>query len=546
MPAYINYQKEIIVHLLTTRTGNKKIAVYLPKIQRYINDIKTLEGRRWNPTEVRWEIPIANLKKLKQLFPDAQYSEGIAEFENIQKEKDQLIIKEYKEIASQIDLSKPLPNGMTLFDHQVTGIKRMLQFRRIILADEMGLGKTLQALVTVKILSEQLGYYVIIVCPASLTEKPWNKLAQSIKISGLKYSIYSWAKMPSPPPKNYIVVADEAHYSQSGTKTKRGKAFLELSEHDNCRGVYCLTGTPMKNGRPINIFPLLQAVRHPLSEDSKFFQTRYCDAHLRKIPRKNKKAVQFWDASGATRLEELNEKIKDTLIRRTKKECLDLPDKLRVLREAELSTASKEIYDTTLNRLRRTYQERLDKEEIQEGGEAMIMLGHLSHAGALGKIETAYELAEEVIEEGNQVVLFSSFVEPLTKLYEKFKANHITTEMLIGDTKHRDKLVENFLAGKSKVFLLSMAGGVGIDLFTASTIILINRPYTPGDCMQIEDRLHRIGQKNPVTSIWLQYGDADKHIDDILYSKSVNIGSALGDKTPEAVISFVKKYFKKK
>jgi len=92
-----------------------------------------------------------------------------------------------------------------------------------------------------------------------------------------------------------------------------------------------------------------------------------------------------------------------------------------------------------------------------------------------------------------------------------------------------------------------MAGGLGIDLYTSTTIILINRPWTPGDVLQIEDRLHRIGQKNPVTSIWLQYGEVDEHVDAILESKNQNISQVLqsGSKGDD-IITFAKKYFKGK
>jgi hypothetical protein len=66
--------------------------------------------------------------------------------------------------------------------------------------------------------------------------------------------------------------------------------------------------------------------------------------------------------------------------------------------------------------------------------------------------------------------------------------------------------------------------------------------------LQIEDRLHRIGQKNAVTSIWLQYGEVDIHVDAILESKSMNISEVLKSKSTGAddIITFAKKFFKKK
>jgi len=530
------------VFILVGRDGTKRLAIITAYNKQVIDKIKTIEGRRWNQEQMRWEVPMITLEKVKSMFPNAEYSEGLKDYEENISQKDRFISEEYKKISSEIDLTKPLPDGKTPFAHQRTGILRMIKYRRQILADDMGLGKTIQCLVAAKILSEYYGWNIIIISPVSLIEKPWTRDAIALKISKLKFSVHSWAKIPAPPPVNYILIADEAHSAQAGTKTIRGKAFLELATNDNCMACFPATGTPIKNGRPINIFPLLQAVKHDLSKDSRYFQLRYCDAHLKQFGKKNPK--KFWDVNGSSHLEELHLKIKDAMIRRTKKDCLDLPEKLRVLREAELSDESIKIYNDTLKRLRQTYQERLDSGEIKEGGEALVMLGQLANAGALGKIESAYEIAEEVIEEGNQVVIFSTFVEPLHALKDKFETAGVAAELLIGDTKDRGSLVDRFLAGKSKVFLLSMAGGVGIDLYTATTIILINRPFTPGDCIQIEDRLHRIGQKNQVTSIWLQYGEVDAHIDDILYNKSINISEVVGDKVKESVISFAKKYLK--
>ena len=532
-------EKSISVNLMTDKNGNNKIAVQMPKVYDYINKIKTLEGRRWNPTYLRWELPMQNLNRLKQIFPNASYSDGIENYESILQEKDELVLKEFKKISANLDLSKPLPNKMIPFKHQKEGILRLLRTRRLILADDMGLGKTLQSLVAAKILSEYYNWIIIIVCPVSLKDN-WERTALALKISKLKFSVHSWAKIPVSPPKDFIFIADEAHYAQAGTKTVRGKAFLKLASNDGCKACYLVTGTPIKNGRPINIFPLLEAVRHELSQDSRYFQLRYCNAHLRQIGRK----VKFWDTSGAGYLQELHDKIKNVMIRRTKKECLDLPEKLRVLREADFSPDAISNYNETLYNLRKKYKDRVESGEIKEDAEAMVMLQHLAHAGAIGKVDSTLELAMEVVEEGNQVVIFSTFLEPLNTLVNKFSKEKVTTELLIGDTKDRQGAVDNFLAKKSQVFLLSMAGGVGIDLYTANTIILINRPWTPGDTIQIEDRLHRIGQQNAVTSIWLQYGEVDKHVDDVLYNKSLNIDSVLADKSKDSIISFAKKFLK--
>ncbi len=524
---------------IITGTKVKKIALSFPYNKEIVEKIRSFEGRKWDAEKLQWELPISHLSRLKEMFPYAILTQDVLDYEENQKQLEEKEKEEVDKILAELDLTKPLPDGKILFEHQRTGILRMLKNRRHILADDMGLGKTLQSLVVAKILSGYYGWNIIIICPVSL-KLNWEREAVSLQISNNKLSIHSWAKIPDPPKYEYLLIADEAHYAQAGTKTIRGKAFLKLANNINCKACYCLTGTPIKNGRPINLFPLLKAIKHELSVDKSYYQIRYCNAHYRKLGK-----TQFWDVTGASNLDELNEKLKSVMIRRTKKECLDLPEKLRVLREAELSKEAIELYNKTLDNLRANYNERLIQGLIKEGGEEMIMLQHLAHAGALGKVDTAFELASEVIEEGNQVVIFSTFTEPLKMLKDKLEKSGLPTGLLIGETKDRQKLVDEFLSGTSRAFLLSMAGGVGIDLYTATTIILINRAWTPGDVLQIEDRLHRIGQKNPVTSIWLQYGEADKHVDEILEKKSINISHVLSgrDKLDDEIIKFAKKYF---
>ena len=133
----------------------------------------------------------------------------------------------------------------------------------------------------------------------------------------------SWAKIPTPAEImrrrgrscedrsvcEYAVICDEAHAMQS-LRSQRTRDALALCSHQCCSGVILATGTPMKNGRPSNIFPLLLAVRHPLSQHRISFETRYCAA----------KRTKFcpWDTSGASNLQELQEKIRPVLIRKTK------------------------------------------------------------------------------------------------------------------------------------------------------------------------------------------------------------------------------------
>lgn len=152
----------------------------------------------------------------------------------------------------------------------------------------------------------------------------------------------------------------------------------------------------------------------------------------------------------------------------------------------------------------------------------------MRHAGSIAKSEAAIELAQEAIEQGGQVVLFTAFKESGEAI-----AKSLNCSFLSGDVSKEDRqsMVDRFQTGTDKAIVCTFgAGGVGITLTAAQTVILVDRPWTPGDAEQSEDRLHRIGQKNAVTAIWLQHGDTDIAIDQLLQEKAERIELVLAGK----------------
>jgi hypothetical protein len=83
-----------------------------------------------------------------------------------------------------------------------------------------------------------------------------------------------------------------------------------------CAGVLLLTGTPMKNGKPSNLFPLLKAVRHPLGKDQKAYEKHFCAGMLKNF---------VWDANGCSNLKQLKRLVSSNLLHLTKDQCLSLP-----------------------------------------------------------------------------------------------------------------------------------------------------------------------------------------------------------------------------
>lgn len=491
-----------------SRVGNS-LAIRFPYDPAKVEIARGLPNRRWDSAAKCWSVPVSALESVLSAFPGAQIEGGLAE-ERDRKLQAEAQREGERRAALAVDLQsfEQIAPACSLFEHQEVGARWLIEQRKGIVADDMGLGKTRQALVAAR----ALGYRIIVVAPAGLRVN-WLREAEAVDT---QIEIYSWAKVPEVIEGDYTLIADEAHYAQN-LKAQRTKRFLDLAKQ--ARAVFALTGTPIKNGRPANLFPLLVATEHELAKDRKRFERRYCAAHETRWTK--------WDVTGAAHLDELHRKIADVVLRRMKSECLDLPEKTRVMRKAELSAEATSTYNTRLAEMQAEYRRRKLAGEIGEA-DALVMMNHVRHASSIAKVESATELAEEVIEQGGQVVLFTAFKDSADSIAAALNAGMITGEQ---SADQRQQAIDAFQAGQLKAMVCTLgAGNVGITLTAALTVILVDRPWTPGDAIQAEDRLHRIGQKNAVTAIWLQANGADEAIDALLQQKHERIELVLAGK----------------
>lgn len=402
-----------------------------------------------------------------------------------------------------------------LFDHQKAGVKHQLDKVRSIIAADMGTGKTLMALAAVK----YLNLPVHVIAPVSLHDN-WEREAAGVGVKLEK--VVSSSNIGAPPDHEVALIVDECHYFQN-EKSNRTKAFL--SYVDKAVFLSLLSGTPVKNGRPSNLYPLLVAIRHPIARNRQFFYNRYCKV---KKEKGRKKAV----TTGGSNLIELHNFIMDNIFVKTKKECLDLPEKMRILRVAEPTDQEQGMFDFVFKALRERYFERLKTGKIKESNEAINILSAVRHAASWAKISTAKTLVEELIQEDRPVVLFMNYrdsSEALLSELEPIASCGILTSKISGDK--RDAIIQDFQAGKYKILIATYGtGGVGVTLTAASDVILIDRPWSSAEAIQGEDRCHRIGTINPVTVVWVQNFSVDKHIDNILIEKQKNISEIMTGK----------------
>jgi SWI/SNF-related matrix-associated actin-dependent regulator of chromatin subfamily A-like protein 1 len=404
---------------------------------------------------------------------------------------------------------------MELFKHQKEGIKWLKERDTGILADSMGLGKTRQA-----IMSNEEG--AVIICPASLKIN-WKREIEMVYPNDKVYLIESGKKEPIEKSKwviiNYDMVGkykddiinvikegagnliiDEAHYIK-GKKTIRSKNTIEISKE--AKRVFCLTGTPVMN-RPAELFNLLKVIRHPLGEKTFYFSKRYCNGHMKVIFRKYGGVIRYWDETGSSNLSELKELTQDSILRRTKEEVLDLPEKLISVQICELDREWQKEYDIAWEKYLEWVENNPEDKDIENilSARHLIELGKLKQVCSMSKIKRVVQDIENAIEQGEKIIVFSQYTNTIETIMERLKEQEIEAVKLTGQSNmdERQEAVDRFQNEEEvKVFVANIkAGGVGINLTQGQIVMFLDMDWSPEIHKQAEDRACRIGQKSVV------------------------------------------------
>jgi SWI/SNF-related matrix-associated actin-dependent regulator 1 of chromatin subfamily A len=413
------------------------------------------------------------------------------------------------------------------YDHQKEAIKFLLSRGSSILGLDMGLGKTISS-----IIASIEGDYkkILVVCPSSM-KIGWKREIESYgksstMISGSffpdavgQYTIINFDilknfhtckgenldiegnKMFEPyidllKQRYDLIIVDEAH-NLKNPKAKRVKIINELVLKYGIKDCWLLTGTPIAN-RPMDYFNLLKLVKSPVADNWNFFAKRYCDAKTfyKKTGNKSKKITV---ANGASNLDELNIKTRNKLLMRKKNEVMDMPDKTVTLNYNELTPRGRVRYE-------QIFEEYLDQRR-KDGKRAISCLMEdvvetlvLRQFMAMENVPNTIELVDSAIEQGNKVIIFTSFHDEMEALSDYYGNKCVLHN---GRMNIRDKQnsVDRFQTdSKVKVFIGNIkSAGVGITL-TASNVVVFNSfDWVPGNNEQAEDRSFRIGQKNNVT-----------------------------------------------
>ncbi|MGF2771246.1 SNF2 helicase associated domain-containing protein [Bacillus cereus] len=384
-----------------------------------------------------------------------------------------------------------------------------------ILADDMGLGKTLQSIAFIdSVLTEirEKKLPILVVSPSSL--------------------VYNWfSELKKFAPHIRAVIAD-------GNQAERRKILKDITEFDVVITSYPLLRRDIRlYARPFHTLFLdeAQAFKNPTTQTARAVKTIQAEYRfgLTGTPVENS-LEELWSIFhvvfpellpgrkefGDLRREDIAKRVKPFVLRRLKGDVLnELPEKIEHLQSSELLPDQKSLYAAYLAKLREETLKHLDKDTLRKN-KIRILAGltrlrqiccHPAlfvdyYKGSSAKFEQLLEILEECRSTGKRILIFSQFTKMLSIIGRELNRQAIPYFYLDGSTPAQDRveLCDRFNEGEGDLFLISLkAGGTGLNLTGADTVILYDLWWNPAVEQQAADRAYRMGQKNTVQVIKL-------------------------------------------
>lgn len=394
-----------------------------------------------------------------------------------------------------------------------------------ILADEMGLGKTVQALAFFQTLRDRRGGSkkpVLIVAPTSVITnwfyevKKFTPQAKVLMLHGpgrkalfpqiqdsdfvlTSYALLRLDRYDLERNEFLYLVLDEAQNIKN-PHAATTKAAKSLRAHHRL----ALTGTPTEN-RPMELWSIMD-----------FLMPGYLGSH--EFFRSNIERPILEGGTQAHVAQMLNSKTKPFIMRRLKAEVeKELPPKIESVLHVEMTSSQKQLYNQILNEVRPKVFEAVRKKGIQ-GASVSILAALLrlrqvcNHPNSIeafkdlagfdsGKFQLLKDVLTEALESGRKILLFSQFRGMLSIIRDWLEEQRTNYLYLDGMTKNRQDLIDKFSNDESvRLFLISLkAGGSGLNLMAADTVIIYDPWWNPAVESQAVDRAHRIGQSKTVS-----------------------------------------------
>ena len=430
--------------------------------------------------------------------------------------------REIVERVRTFNLNKDLLKA-SLRGYQSFGAKYALVQERAILGDEMGLGKTIEALAVVCHLRAQGATHFFVVCPASVLANWEHEIRRHTRIDRIwrlhgidrEHSLRKWrlqggvaittfgtlGSLDLPHVDISAVVVDEAHYVKN-PHAKRTEAVLSLLCRS--RNKLLMSGTPMEN-RVEEFRTLVNHIRPDIGRNLQ-------PAH---------------GIAGATAFRRA---VAPVYLRRNQDDVLnELPDKIEVEEWLALDGPAAQ-----------SYRQAVGSGNFMAMRRAAFMT---SHSLDSPKMRRTLEIAEEAMDNQRKVVVFSFFRDVIDRTHEAFGSRAFGPLTGSVSAPKRQLLIDEFSRSPKPGVLVSQieAGGVGLNIQTASVVILTEPQWKPSTEVQAIARCYRMGQVRPVeVHRLLTENSVDEHMRNILSRKSALFAeyvqkSAIKDAAPEAI-----------
>ena len=484
---------------------------------------RKLSGAVWSNTSKFWTIPIEQAGMLYDLLPD-----------NI----DGSELKPWADLVNSWNSSYTLIDWRRLslpfipYEFQPTDAEFLLKIKRGLNGNEVGCGKTFEQV----LIGESIPMKKLVICPATLRlnwkreilmVNPHAKIQILYSDKPFKvvngWNIISYNSVVKFLPELekelfQVVMADEAHYvqavSSAGTPcSKRAFAVLRLAA--TAQYVYPITGTPKTNCNK-NLYNILRMIRHPLTRGKRAFflySTKYCDAH---------ETGYGWNYNGNSNDINLNEQLNTIMVRHLKKEVLPFLQKQRQAIPVEVDLIE-------YNRLIDEYLEKRGRSRT-DATDALVALNRAKQVIALQKTPHTIAYAKDILEIENKVVIVTCYTDVVKKVESAFGTKCLKIVGGMSDVDKQNAIDQFQTDPKIRVMVINIvAGGVGITLTSASSLILNDFPWVVGHIEQAEGRIWRAGQSEVAKIYFMTAAGCpmDEKLIDIIVYKSQTINAVV-------------------
>lgn len=418
----------------------------------------------------------------------------------------------------------------SLRNYQVEGIHWLDRLRRMhlngILADDMGLGKTLQAITAMtQYKADFPNKYSIVVCPTSLVynwKEEFTKFNPEFRVLAVDGNPNQRKKLLNEMDQydlivtsytllqkdiefyrtisfGYIILDEAQHIKNRSTRNAQSVKMIQASHR------LILTGTPIENSLD-ELWSLFDFLMPGLLSSYDRFVEKYIRHSSSSHP------------STGKNLDNLRQKVAPFILRRMKQDVLsDLPPVSEIVYHCHLSNVQQELYRSYAASAREelsqlVHKEGFDRVQIhvlatltrlkQICCHPAIFAKDKAESGDSSKYDMLLELLQTLMEGKHKTVIFSQYTRMLTIMREDLQKQGIRFEYLDGSSKNRLSIVKKFNEDQNiPVFLVSLkAGGSGLNLVGADTVIHYDMWWNPAVENQATDRVHRLGQKQSVSS----------------------------------------------